>query len=426
MYLTLSSPNEAMLPRYDAVVIGSGYGGAIAASRLARAGRSVCLLERGAERPPGTYPQRSFDLVRDLQVDTPRFRVGSRSALFDFRYNKDINVILGCGLGGTSLINAGISLRPDPEVFKNVAWPPELREPERGRRALYFDHADRMLRPSIAPDTYRRVRRGGEVSEPLAKPLAVRVAAQHSGWNASPASRAGQLRALRRRPQSRRGHSTAVRRLRRLRVRLQLPREEHVDHELPAGRQAPRRAHLHAGLRGRGEPSGPRLDRARAHTAQAVHRRRGHRDLGRWNARQHRDPAAFAATGTAVVGAARTSLLRQRGHHRLCVQQRAGGQRNRLRAPKPSPPRASRTMLDGHGRPPPRPPRRAEHGDGGWGRPRRDGGGASDGSDPRRSRDRPAGQALGSGRGRARSAEWSRVTCSARTRVRPATRCSFC
>ena len=185
MYLTLSSPNEAMLPRYDAVVIGSGYGGAIAASRLARAGRSVCLLERGAERPPGTYPQRSFDLVRDLQVDTPWFRVGSRSALFDFRYNKDINVILGCGLGGTSLINAGISLRPDPEVFKNVAWPPELREPDAWAR--YFDHADRMLRPSIAPATYRRVRRAGEVSEPLAKPLAVRVAAQHSGWNASPA-----------------------------------------------------------------------------------------------------------------------------------------------------------------------------------------------------------------------------------------------
>ena len=41
---------------YDVVVIGSGYGGGISASRLARAGRSVCLLERGKEFLPGEFP----------------------------------------------------------------------------------------------------------------------------------------------------------------------------------------------------------------------------------------------------------------------------------------------------------------------------------------------------------------------------------
>jgi hypothetical protein len=46
----LSKPVELMRNSYDCVVIGSGYGGGVAASRMARAGLGVCLLERGHER----------------------------------------------------------------------------------------------------------------------------------------------------------------------------------------------------------------------------------------------------------------------------------------------------------------------------------------------------------------------------------------
>ena len=41
---------------YDAVVIGTGYGGGAAACRLARAGLSVAILERGREFEPGDFP----------------------------------------------------------------------------------------------------------------------------------------------------------------------------------------------------------------------------------------------------------------------------------------------------------------------------------------------------------------------------------
>ena len=54
-YRRISRPVPMMRPEYDVVVVGSGYGGAVAASRMARAGKSVCLLELGKERWPGEY-----------------------------------------------------------------------------------------------------------------------------------------------------------------------------------------------------------------------------------------------------------------------------------------------------------------------------------------------------------------------------------
>ena len=52
----LSLPIENIKNHYTVVVIGSGYGGGIAASRLARAGQQVCVLERGKEFFPGDFP----------------------------------------------------------------------------------------------------------------------------------------------------------------------------------------------------------------------------------------------------------------------------------------------------------------------------------------------------------------------------------
>ena len=49
-YPRISKPAELFRHTYDVVVVGSGYGGGVAASRMARAGQSVCVLERGKER----------------------------------------------------------------------------------------------------------------------------------------------------------------------------------------------------------------------------------------------------------------------------------------------------------------------------------------------------------------------------------------
>lgn len=62
----ISRPVELMRSGYDCVVIGSGYGGGIAASRMARTGQSVCLLERGSEKWPGEYPTGAVEALEEL------------------------------------------------------------------------------------------------------------------------------------------------------------------------------------------------------------------------------------------------------------------------------------------------------------------------------------------------------------------------
>ena len=147
MWSRLSSPPGSMKDHYTVVVIGSGYGGGIAASRAARAGQSVCLLERGAERQPGEFPDTLAEAAATIQVDTPDGHVGSRSGMFDFRVNPDINVVVGCGLGGTSLINANVSIEPEPRVFDDPRWPQALRADGPTLLADSYRHARTMLRP---------------------------------------------------------------------------------------------------------------------------------------------------------------------------------------------------------------------------------------------------------------------------------------
>jgi cholesterol oxidase len=124
----LSRPVGEMHEHYSAVVVGSGYGGAIAAARIARAGADVCVLERGRELHPGQYPNSTLTGLREIQVHTPTSDIGPATAMFDFHADPDITVVVGCGLGGTSLINANVALEPDDSVFADQRWPAELRD----------------------------------------------------------------------------------------------------------------------------------------------------------------------------------------------------------------------------------------------------------------------------------------------------------
>ena len=117
----LSTPWEQRKASYDFVIIGSGYGGAITAARLASANLnpkpSICILERGKEYQPGDYPE---DLGGVLGA-TRSFL--NPLGLYELLNYNDISVIKGSGLGGTSLINANVAILPDREVFEQFNWP---------------------------------------------------------------------------------------------------------------------------------------------------------------------------------------------------------------------------------------------------------------------------------------------------------------
>jgi len=140
----ISSRPETLRQSYEVVVVGSGYGGAIMASRLARAGRDVCLLERGAEMLPGEYPDSVVSAADDFQLHTPEGHIGRRQALYEFHIDDDINVFKGCGLGGTSLVNANVAVEPDPRIFDDPRWPQQLRD-DAAALEPHYERARTML-----------------------------------------------------------------------------------------------------------------------------------------------------------------------------------------------------------------------------------------------------------------------------------------
>lgn len=145
----LASSHDALKPHYDVIVVGSGYGAGVAASRLSRAGKKVAVLERGREVQTGEFPTRFPDLKNDMQVRGRRMSSGPPTALFDVRLGDDIHILTGCGLGGGSLVNAGVALRPDARVFADEVWPGQIRQD--GLLDEGFRRAEMWLAPASDP-----------------------------------------------------------------------------------------------------------------------------------------------------------------------------------------------------------------------------------------------------------------------------------
>lgn len=151
---------------YDCLIIGSGYGGAMAARTFSRCTDSngealkIAVLERGKEYLPGSFPANLGEAIGEFsrpnlptittedaesqtQASQPssdatgaelpthqeerNIWANSHDGLYDVRTSETHWILGGNGVGGGSLINAGVMLAPTEQTLANDNWPDEAR-----------------------------------------------------------------------------------------------------------------------------------------------------------------------------------------------------------------------------------------------------------------------------------------------------------
>lgn len=136
------------LMAFDVIIIGSGFGGAVTACRLAEKGLRVLVLERGRR-----WKREEFPSVTDRDYVWDRECPERRNGWFDFRVFKDMTVVQGAGVGGGSLVYANVCIEAKDELF-NQGWPPEITVKE---LRPYYDRVSAMLTPHrLPPDQVTR------------------------------------------------------------------------------------------------------------------------------------------------------------------------------------------------------------------------------------------------------------------------------
>ncbi|MBB6558435.1 cholesterol oxidase [Acidovorax soli] len=125
-----SEPIEAMLqlnasPCCDVLVVGSGYGGSFAARELAAPGVETWVVERGREYALGEFPEDIGHLPGHLRMQRGASgkALGNAQALLNVQNFEQVAVLTGSGLGGGSLVNAGVAFKPAASTFGHAPWP---------------------------------------------------------------------------------------------------------------------------------------------------------------------------------------------------------------------------------------------------------------------------------------------------------------
>ncbi|MHB8289904.1 MAG: GMC family oxidoreductase N-terminal domain-containing protein [Acidimicrobiales bacterium] len=154
----------------DAIVVGTGAGGAMVARTLARAGMSTVLVEEGGQH-----------LVSEFRTDTPLerfanlYRDGGATVMLG---NPAVLLPIGIGVGGTTLVNSGTCYRPPQRVLKRWLDREGLILADPDRISAYLEEVESTLQIAAVPRDV--MGRNGELSL---------LGAENLGWDAHPMMR---------------------------------------------------------------------------------------------------------------------------------------------------------------------------------------------------------------------------------------------
>jgi cholesterol oxidase len=122
---------------YDAIVIGSGFGGAVTACRLAQAGQSVAVLERGRRWQGSDFPRAIGQVAGEAFWEE-----GRSHGFLEYLAFRNVDVVQGAGVGGGSLHYFNVNLRAAPSIFDSHRWPAAI---DRDVLEPYYELALGML-----------------------------------------------------------------------------------------------------------------------------------------------------------------------------------------------------------------------------------------------------------------------------------------
>ena len=102
---------------YDALIVGSGFGGSVTALRLSEKGYRVAVLEQGRRIQAQDMEQANHSILHLFWAPALGLK-----GFFTQTFFQHVNIVGGVGVGGGSLVYAAVLLEPDKQFFEHPAW----------------------------------------------------------------------------------------------------------------------------------------------------------------------------------------------------------------------------------------------------------------------------------------------------------------